>query len=118
MQGNFTMSQKEANQIQIFTLLKDKQIKQKKAAQLLGITTRQIRRKLVRFRKSGARGLVHISRGRKSNNKVDENEIQRALDIIKGIYHDFGPTFAHEKLTEIHGVKFSVEELRQAMISE
>jgi hypothetical protein len=37
---------------------------------------------------------------------------------VREHYHDFGPTFAHEKLTENHGLEFSVETLRQWMIAE
>ena len=118
MEGNFIMSQKEANQLEIFHMLKDNKIKQKKAANMLGITTRQIRRKLIRFRKYGAEGLVHVSRGRVSNNKVDEAEISRAIEIVREKYSDFKPTFAHEKLAKYHEVTFSVERLRQAMIIE
>ena len=118
MQEDITMSAKEANQVEVFTLLKNKQIKQKKASQILGITTRQIRRKLARFKQNGITGLIHANRGRTSNNKVDEAEITAAIKVLKEKYHDFHPTFAHEKLTKYHNVTFSVERLRQAMIAE
>ena len=35
--------------------------------------------------------------------------MQHALDLIKEKYADFGPTLAHEKLTEVHGLKLSGE---------
>src|SRR6058998_2828552 len=35
-----------------------------------------------------------------------------ALALIRERYPDFGPTFAHQKLTEEHGLAFSVETLR------
>jgi hypothetical protein len=37
---------------------------------------------------------------------------------VKREYRDFGPTLAHEKLLENHGISFSVETLRQEMIKE
>jgi hypothetical protein len=41
-----------------------------------------------------------------------------ALGLIRERYADFGPTLAHEKLVESHGMKLSVETLRQWMIAE
>jgi len=43
---------------------------------------------------------------------------QEALALIRSRYEDFGPTFAHEKLTELHGLAFSVETLRHWMIDD
>jgi len=118
MQKDITMSNKEANQVEVFTLLKNKRIKQKKVAQVLGLSTRQVRRKLIKFKREGVKGLIHASRGRRSNNQISEDEVAMAIKVIKEKYHDFGPTFAHEKLTKHHGVTFSVEKLRQAMIAD
>jgi transposase len=117
MQEVITMSKQEANQIAIFEKLEEKKMKQVKASKLLGISTRQIRRKLKRYRKDGVSGLVHQGRGKPSNNQVDQKEIDRALNLIEKKYPDFGPTFAHEKLVENHGIKFSIETLRKAMIA-
>jgi hypothetical protein len=38
--------------------------------------------------------------------------------LVRERYADFGPTLAHEKLSESHGVKVSVETLRQWMMAE
>jgi hypothetical protein len=43
---------------------------------------------------------------------------QQALDLIYSKYYDFGPTLAHEKLTEDHGLGLSRETVRQLMITE
>ena len=43
---------------------------------------------------------------------------QQALDLLKAKYADFGPTLAHEKLTEVHKLKLSRESVRQLMIAE
>jgi hypothetical protein len=32
---------------------------------------------------------------------------QHALDLLKAKYSDFGPTLAHEKLTEVHKLRLS-----------
>ena len=55
-------------------------------------------------------------RGKRPNNAIDDSVRKRALELVKEHYSDFLPTFAHEKLTEIHGMSFSVETLRQWMV--
>lgn len=117
MKGHIVMSQKELGQIEVFNMLVSEKIKQAKAAGLLGLSTRQVRRKLKRFRLEGPASLSHGNRGRKSNNVVDKTELARAIELVKSRYSDFAPTLAHEKLVELHGVSFSVERLRQEMIS-
>ena len=49
---------------------------------------------------------------------MNEEVKQQAIDLIYSQYYDFGPTLAHEKLTEKHGLKLSVETVRQLMITE
>jgi hypothetical protein len=44
--------------------------------------------------------------------------MQQALDLIKEKYADFGPTLAHEKLSEVHKIEISRESVRQLMIVE
>lgn len=116
MKGVLLMSNEEINRLKIINQLNKKEIKQKRAARILGLSVRQIRRLKERYQKSGAAGLVHKNRGRESNNKIPDKEIRRTIRIVKKKYWDFGPTFALEKLQEHHQVKFSRETLRKAMI--
>jgi transposase len=116
MKGHLIMSAKEVNRISIMDKLVKKEIRQKKAAQILGLSVRQIKRLKKRYQQEGAAGLIHKNRGRESNRKIPAEEIDRVIEIVKKEYWDFGPTLAHEKLVENHGFIFGVEALRQAMI--
>ncbi len=49
---------------------------------------------------------------------MDAGITQQALDLIKERYEDFGPTLAHEKLVEVHGLQISRESVRRIMIEE
>ncbi len=40
------------------------------------------------------------------------------VGIVRTLYPDFGPTLACEKLAELHGLRPSVETLRQWMIAD
>lgn len=116
MKGCLVMSNKEANRIAVLDRLLAGEIKINQAASILGLSVRQIWRLKKNYRLFGAAGLVHRLRGRKSNRRIKPKIINRAIEIIKRDYHDFGPTLAHEKLVENHGVTFGVETLRKTMI--
>lgn len=51
-------------------------------------------------------------RGRPSNRRLTDATRDHALTLLRERYADFGPIFAHQKLTEEHGLAFSVETLR------
>ena len=110
------MSKKEINQTGVFERLAKKEIKQKEVAKMLDLSTRQIRKKLKEFRRLGPVSLIHKLRGKPSNNHLDDNLINKALEIIEEKYPDFGPTFASEKLWENHMIKINSESLRLKMI--
>lgn len=98
--------------------LEDKRLTQKEAAQMLRISIRQVKRLWRAYRQKGAQGLVSARRGQPSNNRLEADVVQQALDLIKQRYEDFGPTLAHEKLTEVHGLELSRESVRKLMIRE
>jgi transposase len=113
-----TMSNREITRLEIMQRLKEKRLTQKEAAGMLGISTRQVKRLWRAYRKRGAPGLVSKRRGKPSNNRLDAGVAQQALDLIKEKYEDFGPTLAHEKLTEEHQLQLSRESVRRIMIEE
>ncbi len=109
------MSTKEINQIQIFTDLETKKIKQAGAAKMLHLSIRQVKRKLKAFRRSGATSLVHGNRGKASNHSFEPAIKMEAISIVSNEYPDFGPTFAAEKLLENHQIDMNHETLRLLM---
>lgn len=116
MQGDFVMNMTTMSRADVLEKLKRKELKQKKAAKILGLSVRQIKRLVRRFKAEGLKGLVHSAKGKVSNNKIDQNTLDTFMQIIKDTYWDFGPTLAHEKLVEVHGCTISVERIRQEML--
>lgn len=116
-QAIILMSRKELSQVSVFTAVQARHITQKEAALQLRLTVRQVRRKLRDFRKKGAASLVHKLRGRPSHHATPNDEKDRALAIVQDQYPDFGPTFAAEKLAEVHGITVDHESLRRWMIA-
>jgi len=114
--GNLTMSAKELDRLEMIRRVLERRLTQRTAAQRLGLGLRQVERLCRSFRMDGAAGLVSRKRGRRSNHKLGEALCQRALDLVRGRYADFGPTLACEKLAELHGLDVSRETLRRWMI--
>jgi transposase len=114
--GNLTMSAKELDRLEIIRRVTERRLTQRKAAERLSLSLRQVERLCRAFRTNGAAGLVSRKRGRPSNRKLAEAFRERALDLVRGRYADFGPTLACEKLTEQHGFDLSRETLRRWMI--
>lgn len=113
-----TMSEKELNRLEVIQRVKEKGLLQKEAAQMLGVSERQIRRLLRKYRMAGARGLVSQRRGKASNHQLSAEVKQKGLDLLHGKYRGFGPTLACEKLVEVERLKISDESVRRIMIEE
>jgi transposase len=113
-----TMSNQEITRLEAMQRIKDKRLTQKEAAGILKLSVRQIKRLFKAYKARGAKGLVSARRGKPSNHHLEEQVKQQALDLLKEKYEDFGPTLAHEKLTEVHGLALSRESVRQLMIAE
>ena len=98
--------------------LKAKRITQAQAAEHLGVTVRQVKRLWRAYRAGGAKALVSKRRGRPSNYQLAADVKAQARQLIGQHYADFGPTLAHEKLTEVHHLTLSVETVRKLMVAD
>ncbi|MBL6983962.1 MAG: ISNCY family transposase [Anaerolineales bacterium] len=113
-----TMSNKELTRLDVMQRLEEKRLKQREAAEMLAISERHVRRLFRAYKAGGAEELISKRRGKASNNRLAPKVVTQARDLIYERYDDFGPTLAHEKLTEIHGLKISRESVRGLMITE
>lgn len=108
--------QEELKRLHVIRNVLEGRIRQREAAELLSLSTRQIRRMVKRIRGEGERGIVHRLRGKASNRKTPEEIQQRAIELYRSTYSDFGPTLASEKLLERHGIGISDETLRKWLL--
>ena len=95
-----TMRMKEAKRLHLVRKAIEKRITQTEAAQMADLCLRQLQRIIRRVRMEGDPGICHRARGRKPNNRLPETVKDRAIELCKGRYHEFGPTLASEKLLE------------------
>ncbi len=112
--GVFTL--KEINRIKIIQDVIERRITTRRAAEHLGISDRQCRRLLARYREGGPLGMASRRCGMRGNRQLPPGLADQALELIKTRYADFGPTLAREKLEELHGLFLGKETVRRIMV--
>jgi transposase len=117
------MSQRERDRLKVIDEVASgeggvRRVTQAQAGELLGLSERQVRRLVKRYREEGDVGLIHRSRGRASNRKTPTRIRQRVVKRLRESYEGFGPTLASEKLAERDGLVVSRETVRRWMIAE
>ena len=112
------MSKQEFERAVLLRKVLDKRLTQHKAAEILGLSLRQVERLCRRYRTAGPAALASRRRGRASNHRVAESHRQSVLQLVRARYADFGPTLAREKLLECHGLEVSKETLRKWMTED
>lgn len=116
MQEVLEMSKQELERYRILSAIKTKQISQLKGAEMLNLSTRQVRNLLRELNNEGPKGLISRKRGKNSNRTYSSKFKDNILKLIHENYEDYGPTLIQEKLLERHQIKISNETLRIWMI--
>lgn len=106
---------RELNRVEVLSQVLHDRMTAQTAANVLGLSRRQVHRLLERFRSEGPAAIRHKARGRASNNRIDPGVREFAVTLVRKSFADFGPTLAAEKLEEDHGLKVSRETLRKWM---
>lgn len=112
------MSRGELNRLDVLQQLANRQLKQRQAAELLNLSTRQVIRLVKAFKQEGPAALVSKRRGHPSNNRLAVALRAQVCELLRTRYPDFGPTLAHEKLRAVHGLSLGLESVRQLMIRQ
>lgn len=117
------MSDEEVRRAGVLKRVEAGELTQVEAAEVLRLSYRQLKRIYVRFRRSGAKGLVHGNAGKASNRATPPKQRQRVLSLVRKHYSGgpgerFGPTLAAEHLQEDHGIAVDPESLRRWMLAD
>lgn len=113
------MTEREISRANVFSEISQKKISQIKAAEILGISARHVRRLYAKYVDKGLSALVSKKRGKPSNHQMAVGPKAHAKELLSiELYKDFGPTFMCETLKEQHEIEISVETTRKLMIQE
>lgn len=110
------MNEKERQRKAVCEMVKQRRIKLTHAAQQCALSYRQMLRIYADYLEKGDAGLIHQSRGQRSNRKHPHRE--EIIAIYEKKYDGFGPTLASEYLLEEERLFVNHETLRQWLLSE
>jgi len=113
MDERVTFNMKEIRRLKVLQQIADQQLTGAQASELLGISLRQIRRLIARYRELGASGVVHGNRGREPNNRLDAGIQARIWELAQGEYKDYNDSHFAEELAEEYGIAVSRSSVRR-----
>ena len=85
------------------------------AAEIIGVSCRQMRRWKNRWEKHGYEGLLDRRRGQPSPKRIAVPVLQEVLRLYREQYFDFNVRHFHEKLVEQHNIKLSYTWVKTAL---
>jgi transposase len=85
------------------------------AAEIIGISCRQMRRWRLRYEENGYDGLRDRRRGRASEKRVALEQVEEVLRLYQEQYFDFNVRHFHEKLLAEHQIKLSYTWVKLAL---
>ena len=112
------MTQKELRKLNVAHKIIDKRISMKDGSEKLALSYRQVKRIVSRIRNQGDMGIIHVARGRISNNKFSKELYNRVITLYQDKYYDFNLVHACEKLSENHKIKISNQTLSNWLDAE
>jgi len=114
-QETFTLSQKELQRVSVINACIKGDMACARAAGLLCLSVRQVKRLKKRMREDGEAALAHANRGRPSPRRLPDAVRRRIVQLSRGTYAGFNDHHLCEKLVEREGFSLSRETLRRLL---
>jgi transposase len=111
----FTLSQKELQRVSVISACIKGDMACARAAVLLCLSVRQVKRLKKRMREDGEAALAHANRGRPSHRRLPVAVSRRILHLARSTYVGFNDHNLCEKLVEREGFSLSRETLRRLL---
>src|SRR5579862_5295485 len=113
----FRLSQKELQRVAVISSCIKGDLACARAAELLDLSPRHVKRLKARYRLGSAAALAHANRGRPSPRRLPEPTRARILELARTRYAGFNDHHLCEKLTEVEGLSLGRETLRRLLRS-
>src|SRR5450759_2279390 len=114
-QGTFALSQKELQRVAVISSCVKGDLACARAASLLNLTPRHVKRLKSRLRQRGEAALAHASRGRPSHRRLPDRVRDRILHLARTTCAGFNDHHLCEKLVEKEGFSLGRETLRRLL---
>src|SRR5271156_2062636 len=111
----YALSQKELQRVSVISSCAKGEMACARAAALLLLSVRQVKRLKKRLREHGEAALAHANRGRPSPRRLPDRVRQTAICLARTTYAGFNDHHLCEKLCEVEGFSLSRETLRRLL---
>jgi transposase len=117
--GTITLNEKQRRRCEIITRLIANKISSSEASELLGRSSRQVRRIRQRYEAQGLETLVHGNQGRPSLRRTQPALVEQLKELAgpTGRYHDFNVSHLAELLARDEGIKIARSTLSRLLIA-
>jgi transposase len=107
MEESVTLNRAEQRRLLVLNHLESGALVSAEAAELLGLSIRQVRRLRAAYRERGAAALAHGNRGRRPAHALDAALAARVVTLATSIYAGFNRQHLTEMLAEHEGIQLS-----------
>ena len=111
----FALSQKELQRVSVISSCAKGEMACARAAELLSLSVRQVKRLKKRLREQGEAALAHANRGRTSPRRLPQRVRRAVVGLARTTYAGFNDHHLCEKLCEVEGLSLSRETLRRLL---
>jgi DNA-binding transcriptional ArsR family regulator len=109
------VSQGELHRMHVVRLTVEGRESVGRAAKLLGISARQMKRLRRKMKERGVEGLLHGNRGKQPWNKTALEKIEKVIQLARGRYQGLNDTHLTEKLKEKEKINLSRPTVRRVL---
>ena len=113
MKGELTLTMRQWKRVDIIRSALEQKMTTRQAAQILGLSRRQVQRLKKRVRQKGPPGVLHGNRGRKPPHAFPAELKHHVIDLVKSTYFDFNFCHLSEILATEQGLLINRETLRR-----
>ncbi len=116
MKEEVTLNTKEQRRLVILNQVEVKQLSRDKARELMGISSRHLKRIIAAYRKEGAAALAHGNRGKRPHNALDEGLKSQVLELAQKKYTGFNFQHFTDSLKERERIDISRSTVRRILL--
>jgi len=116
MKERVTLNNKEQNRLIVLNRVERGMMTTREAAEILGLSLRQVKRMLGRYRREGAAALAHGNRGRKPRHTLDAGMKKRVVELFQTVYKGCNHQHFTELLVEREEINLSRSSVRRILL--
>lgn len=113
-----SLTMKEAHRYKIISEVEEGYLKVREAAEILGLSERQVYRVKARVKREGTGGIIHKSRGKRRPRRLTEKIKEKIDHFYRNKYRGFNLTHMTEYLIDEEGMNVSRESVRQILLAK